>query len=149
LNHQLGSLSDSTDLVTITVGGNDTGWADVVQQCAYPYPWTCDEEIDAAERFVQNTLPGRLSEVYSAVSEAAPGAEIVVLGYPRLFNGEECNIITRISPDEQARLNDAADLLADTIGSVAADFGFTYVDVRDSFDGHAVCDDVEWLNGLS
>ena len=149
LNQQLGSLSGSTDLVTITVGGNDTGWADVVQQCAYPYPWTCEAEIDEAEQFIQDTLPDRLASVYAAVEAAAPAAQVVVLGYPRLFNGEECNFITRISPAEQARLNGAADLLAETIGAVAADHGLTYVDVRGPFDGHAVCDDTEWLNGLS
>lgn len=149
LSGQLGALSASTDLVTITVGGNDTGWAGVVQQCAYPAPLTCDAEIAAAEAFIRDQLPGKLHAVYDAIGSAAPNAQVVVLGYPRLFNGEECNIITRISPAEQAALNAAADLLAETIGLVAASHGFTYADVRGAFDGHAVCDDTEWLNGLS
>jgi lysophospholipase L1-like esterase len=149
LNEQLGGLSDSTDLVTITVGGNDTGWSGVVQQCAYPYPWTCDSQIDAAEEFIRNQLPARLHNVYNAVEDAAPNAEVIVLGYPRLFNGEQCNAITRISPGEQAQLNAAADLLATTIGQVATSHGFDYIDVRDAFDGHAVCDDTEWINGIS
>lgn len=149
LNQQLGALSASTDLVTITVGGNDTGWAGVVQQCAYPAPITCDSQIAAAEQFIRNQLPGQLHAVYDAVGAAAPNAQVVVLGYPRLFNGQECNIITRISQAEQAKLNAAADLLADTIGLVAASHGFTYVDVRSAFNGHAVCDSTEWLNGLS
>ncbi|MCD0445498.1 SGNH/GDSL hydrolase family protein [Glycomyces sp. A-F 0318] len=149
LTDQVGALSSGTDLVTITVGGNDTGWAGVVQQCAYPYPWTCDAQIEAAEEFIRDRLPAKLHDVYDAVESAAPNADVIVLGYPRLFNGEECNIITRISPAEQAQLNDAADLLADTIGQVALSHGFDYVDVRDAFDGHAVCDDAEWLNGLS
>jgi lysophospholipase L1-like esterase len=149
LGKQLGGLSDSTDLVTITIGGNDTGWTGVVQRCAYPYPWNCWSEIDAAEAFVRDQLPAKLHAVYDAVEEAAPNADVVVLGYPRLFNGEECNAITRISPGEQAALNDAADLLGDTIGTVATSHGFDYVDVRDAFDGHAVCDDAEWLNGIS
>ncbi|MCH7232603.1 SGNH/GDSL hydrolase family protein [Glycomyces sp. L485] len=149
VGEQLGALSSGTDLVTVTVGGNDTGWAAIIQQCAYPYPWTCDAEIDEAERFIQEDLPGRLRAVYDAVADAAPNAEVVVLGYPRLFNGEECNAITRISSDEQAQLNAGSDLLAETIGSVAGDYGFRYIDVRDRFEGHAICDDAEWLNGLS
>ncbi|GAB3645246.1 SGNH/GDSL hydrolase family protein [Glycomyces tarimensis] len=146
---QLGSLSSGTDLVTVTIGGNDTGWSSVIQQCAYPYPLTCDGQIDAAERYIQSELPGRLRAAYDAIVRAAPNAEVIVLGYPRLFNGEECNAITRISPAEQARLNSAADLLAAAIGSVAGDYGFRYVDVRGRFDGHSVCDDAEWLNGIS
>jgi len=149
LNNQLGGLSDSTDLVTITIGGNDTGWTGVVQQCAYPYPWTCWKEIDAAEAFVRDALPARLDEVYTAIEDAAPNAEVIVVGYPLLFNGEECNAITRISPGEQAALNDAADLLGDVVGTVAANHGFRYADVRAAFDDHAVCDDTEWLNGIS
>ncbi|MEU5875819.1 SGNH/GDSL hydrolase family protein [Glycomyces sp. NPDC047369] len=149
LSKQLGALSSSTDLVTITVGGNDTGWAGVVQQCAYPYPWTCDDEIDDAEAFIRDQLPAKLHAVYDAIEAAAPNAQVVVLGYPRLFNGEECNAITRISPGEQSQLNAAADLLATTTGQVAASHGFDYIDVRDAFDGHAVCDDTEWVNGIS
>lgn len=149
LTEQLGGLSDGTDLVTITIGGNDTGWARVVQQCAYPYPWTCDSQIDTAERFIRDQLPAKLHAVYDAIESAAPNAEVIVLGYPRLFNGEQCNVLTRISPAEQARLNDAADLLTETIGQAAGGHGFEYIDVRDAFDGHAVCDDAEWINGLS
>lgn len=72
-----------------------------------------------------------------------------MVGYPRLFNGEECNAGARISPAEQSALNNTADLLATTIGGRAAAHGFRFVDVRGAFTGHAVCDDVEWLNGLS
>ena len=149
VSSQLGGLSSSTDLVTVTIGGNDTGWASVVQQCAYPQPWTCDEEIDEAERYIQEELPGRLDTAYDAIASAAPNADVVVLGYPRLFNGEECNVIIRISSEEQALLNAAADLLAEAVGDRAAAHGFTYVDVRDAFEGHAICDDAEWLNGIS
>lgn len=149
LAHQLDELSDGTDLVTVTVGGNDTGWAGVIQRCAYPYPWTCTAQIAAAERFIRDQLPAKLHAVYAAIEEAAPNAEVVVVGYPRLFNGEQCNVITRISPAEQAALNGAADLLGDTVGTVAGSHGFTYLDVRDAFDDHAVCDDTEWINGLS
>ncbi|WP_246039480.1 SGNH/GDSL hydrolase family protein [Glycomyces buryatensis] len=147
--NQLGALSDSTDLVTVTIGGNDTGWASVIQQCAYPSPWTCDAEIAAAERYIDEQLPTDLSAAYDAIAAAAPNARVIVLGYPRLFNGEECNAITRISSAEQAALNNAADHLGRAIASVAGGYGFEYIDVRDSFEGHAICDDTEWLNGFS
>lgn len=149
IDGQLDGLSSSTDLVTVTVGGNDTGWASVVQQCVYPAPLTCDEEIDEAERYIEEDLPGRLAAAYDAITAAAPNADVIVLGYPRLFNGEECNIITRISPEEQARLNTAADLLAEAVGTTAAAHGLRHLDMRDAFDGHAICDDTEWLNGIS
>lgn len=149
LNSQMGNLNADTGLVTLQAGGNDTGWTDVIVSCARPWPWTCWDDIDNAKAFVQNELPGRLDTLYSGVRSAAPNAQVVVVGYPRLFNGESCNAITRISEEEQTELNAAADLLAETIGSVAASHGFSYADPRDEFTGHAVCDDEEWLNGLS
>ncbi|GAA4904477.1 GDSL-like lipase/acylhydrolase family protein [Stackebrandtia albiflava] len=148
-NEQLGNLSAETDLITVSAGGNDTGWTDVLVSCARPWPWTCWGDIDRAENFIRTTLPGRLDALYTDIAAAAPGATVIVVGYPRLFNGETCNFAARISAGEQERLNAAADLLSDTTEAVAADFGFTYLDARDAFDGHAVCDDVEWLNGLS
>ncbi|HEY6737345.1 MAG TPA: SGNH/GDSL hydrolase family protein [Actinopolymorphaceae bacterium] len=149
LNGQLGSLGVDTQYVTISIGGNDAGFASVITQCAKPWPTTCWGRIDEAQAFIRDTLPGRLDQVYSAIRSRAPHARVVVVGYPRLFNGEECNIAARISPGEQAELNETADLLATTIAARANAHGFTFVDVRSAFDGHAVCDDVEWVNGLS
>ncbi|WP_020579485.1 SGNH/GDSL hydrolase family protein [Actinopolymorpha alba] len=148
-NGQLGSLNSATTYVTVSVGGNDTGWSSVLLKCAQPWPTTCWGEIDAANSFIRNTLPGRLDGLYSAIRAAAPNARVVVVGYPRLFNGRECNLAARISPGEQSALNASADLLVTTIAGRAAAHGFRFVDARGPFTGHAVCDTVEWLNGLS
>lgn len=147
--NQLGSLNASTALVTVSVGGNDAGFADVITQCALPWPWTCTTDINNANNYIRNTLPGALNNLYTQIRAKAPNARVVVVGYPRLFNGEECNLGARISPSEQSALNATADLLATTIAGRAAAHGFRFVDVRSAFTGHAVCDDVEWLNGLS
>lgn len=148
--NQLDGLSESTDMVSLSVGGNDAGWVDVIISCARPDPWTCWDDIEEAENYIVNELPGTLDTLYSEVREAAPNANVVVAGYPRLFNETDvCNAIARISPEEQVALNQAADLLADTTADVASSHGFSFADVRDAFVGHAVCDDVEWLNGVS
>lgn len=149
LTKQLGSLNASTRYVTVSVGGNDTGWSSVVVQCAKPWPYTCWGDIDRAEAYIRTTLPGNLDQLYARIRALAPNARVVVVGYPRLFNGEECNAIARISPGEQAELNAAADLLATTIKARAGAAGFGFVDARGPFAGHAVCDDVEWINGTS
>lgn len=148
-NNQLGSLSGTTSYVTVSVGGNDAGFSDVITQCALPWPYTCTTQISNAQSFIRNTLPGLLDGLYSAIRTRAPNARVVVVGYPRLFNGEECNVGARISPAEQSALNQTADLLATTTAGRAAAHGFAFVDVRSRFTGHAVCDDVEWINGLS
>lgn len=149
ISGQLGSLNAGTNYVTVSAGGNDLNWTSVIIQCAKPWPYTCWGDIDQAENTIRTTLPGMLDQLYAAIKAKAPNARIIAVGYPRLFNGQECNIIARISPGEQSRLNAAADLLATTTAARAAANGIVFVDPRNAFNGHAVCDSVEWLNGTS
>jgi lysophospholipase L1-like esterase len=149
VQNQLASLNAGTTYVTVSAGGNDAGFSNVLVACARPWPYTCWNEINAANSFIRNTLPGRLDSLYSAIRSRAPNATIVVVGYPRLFNGEECNLFARISPGEQAELNRTADLLTTTIASRATAHAFPFADPRPSFTTHAVCDPIEWINGLS
>ena len=149
LANQLGTLSSSTNVVTISIGGNDAGFSSVITQCAKPWPYTCTKQINDANTFIRDTLPGKLDGVYDQIRSKAPNAKVIVVGYPRLFNGETCNALARISAGEQSSLNATADLLATTTKGRADAHGFTFVDPRGPFTGHAVCDDTEWLNGLS
>lgn len=148
LAEQLEPLDAETDLVTVTIGGNDIGWAEAVAACITPLS-QCTDDIEAAEARVRTELPALLDGVYGAITDRAPAARVYVLGYPRLFNEvDECDALGQVSVAEQRRMNQAADLLAETIAAAAAAHGLTYVDVRDVFVGHAVCDEVPYLHGL-
>lgn len=145
---QAGRLGADTDLVTITLGGNDIDWARAIRACVTPFTG-CIDDIEEAERRAENELPGKLAAAYGAVAERAPDASVYVLGYPRLFNAEdECDAFGQISIGEQKRMNRTADVLAGITEEAARAQGFTYVDVRSAFDGHAVCDPAPWINGL-
>ncbi len=149
-NNQVGALSGTTRFVTLSIGGNDAGFADVLTECAQPgWMSDCGSAIDGAQAFIRGTLPGRLRALYAAIRSRAPQATVVVVGYPRLFMGEDCNAFTWFSPEEQTRLNRTADLLNSTTSSLAAAAGFRFADPTGRFSGHAVCDDPEWVNGLS
>jgi hypothetical protein len=149
-NTQLSALSASTSYVSISVGGNDAGFADVLTECATPW-WAgdCNGAIDDAQAFINNTLPGRLGTLYASIRAKAPNAKVVVVGYPRIFMGEDCNAGTWFSPSEQSRLNQTADLLNSKTQAAASARGFGFANPTSRFIGHAVCDDVEWINGLS
>jgi Tol biopolymer transport system component len=148
LNNQVSALSTATKFATISIGGNDAGFSSVITECAKPLV-SCNDEIDSAQAFIQNTLPGRLDNVYTQIKTRAPNAVVAVVGYPRLFNGEDCNAATFFSSSELTRLNQTADLLASVTRARAQVRKFTFVDARAAFRGHAVCDNTEWLNGLS
>jgi lysophospholipase L1-like esterase len=147
---QLSALTATTSYVTISVGGNDAGFADVLTECAQPgWMSDCNGAINGAQTYINNTLPGSLSTLYASIKSRAPKAKVVVVGYPRVFNGEDCNALTWFSPDEETRLNQTADLINSKISAQATAKGFTFANPTTAFTGHAVCADVEYLNGLS
>lgn len=147
---QLGTLSTSTSLVTVQVGGNDAGYSKVISTCAQPW-WAadCNAAIDGAQAFIANKLGGRLNNLYGDVATKAPNARVVVVGYPRLFNGEDCNAGTWFSRKEMTRINDTADQLNARIKARATAAGYAFANPTKAYIGHAVCADVEWVNGLS
>ncbi|MEJ7833188.1 MAG: SGNH/GDSL hydrolase family protein [Nocardioides sp.] len=149
-NTQLSALSGTTNYVTISVGGNDAGFGNVLTECAKPW-WAsdCNKAIDGAQSFINNTLPGRLNTLYSSIRSRASTAKVVVVGYPRVFNGEDCNAGTYFSPAEETRLNQTADLLNGKLSAAAGARSFSFANPTSRFVGHAVCDSTEWLNGLS
>jgi len=149
ISKQLGTLSSSTSLVTITIGGNDAGFSEVILNCALYY-FTCGGAISNANNYITKTLPGVLDTTYNDIRAKATTAHVVVLGYPHLFTaeGKTCNANFLTSSHEK-ELNHTGDLLDSTISSRATTHGFTFVDPRTAFGPHEVCSSSEWLNGQS
>jgi lysophospholipase L1-like esterase len=149
-NNQLGPLNSGIELVTVQVGGNDAGFSSVITECAKP-SWlgNCNGAIDNAQNIINNTLPGRLDGLYNSIRSRATAARVTVVGYPRLFNGTDCNAGTFFSGAEMTRLNATADLLNSKISARAGAHGFAFVNPTSAFIGHSVCGNPEWINGLS
>ncbi|MYZ38369.1 MULTISPECIES: SGNH/GDSL hydrolase family protein [unclassified Streptomyces] len=145
---QLGPLTAGTDLVSISIGGNDAGFADVMTTCVLQSEATCLSRVAQARSFVDSTLPGNLNSVYSAIRSKAPSARVVVLGYPRFYqlNG---NCVVGLSENERAAINAAADHLNLVTSKRAADYGFAFADVARAFTGHEICSGSAWLHSVN
>ncbi|WP_309060180.1 SGNH/GDSL hydrolase family protein [Streptomyces sp.] len=147
LSGQLGPLSSATGLVSVSVGGNDAGFADVMTTCVLQSDSTCLSRIATARAYVDSTLPGRLDSVYSAIRTRAPNAHVVVLGYPRFYRlGTSC---LGLSETKRKAINDAADHLDNAIAQRARAHGFTFGDVRTTFAGHEICSGNSWLHSVN
>ncbi|QIP87240.1 SGNH/GDSL hydrolase family protein [Streptomyces sp. Tu 2975] len=145
---QLGPLNSSTDLVSLTVGGNDAGFADVMTTCVLQSESTCLNRIAQAKAYVDSTLPGKLDQVYSAISAKAPAARVVVLGYPRFYKlGGSC--LAGLSENERSAINGAADHLNTAIAKRAADHGYGFASVVGTFTGHEICSGSAWLHSVN
>ncbi|MGY1501979.1 SGNH/GDSL hydrolase family protein [Streptomyces sp. QTS52] len=147
LANQLTPLGASTGLVSISVGGNDAGFADVMSTCVLQSDSSCLARINTARAYVDSTLPGQLDAVYDAISSRAPGAHVVVLGYPRFYKlGQTC---LGLSEAKRSAINGASDYLNSALAKRAADHGFTFGDIKAAFTGHELCSGSSWLHSLN
>src|SRR6476661_7398873 len=137
-SNQLGTLTSTTSLVTITIGGNDAGFSNVIINCALYY-FTCGGAINEANSFIANKLGGLLDTTYNNIRSRATTAHVVVVGYPHLFtdSGTTCNVNFLTSGNER-KLNETGDKLDAKIKERVAAHGFTFVDSRSAFKAHEV-----------
>jgi hypothetical protein len=85
--------------------------------------------------------------VIGQIPAAAPNAQIVLMGYPRLVNDEVC-----VTAGNQA-LNQLADYVRDKQKAKVAELSKTgtrvaFADAIPAFRGHGICDSDEWINRL-
>ncbi|UNO42915.1 SGNH/GDSL hydrolase family protein [Streptomyces sp. MST-110588] len=147
LSKQLGALNSSTGLVSITVGGNDAGFADTMKVCATDTESACLTRVAQARTYIQGTLPGKLDQVYNAISGKAAAARVVVLGYPHIYKlGGTC---IGLSEKVRTAINAAADDINTVTAKRAADHGFAFGDVNTTFAGHELCSGSPWLHSIT
>jgi hypothetical protein len=147
LTKQIGAVKPATTLVTMTIGGNDIGFASLIYQCTLT---DCSAALDSARTNLEATLGGALDNVFNTVkADAAPGANIIALGYPHIFSGKACLATLGISATEMSKANALSDALDQVIAAHAANDGVTYESAIASFASHAVCSSSAWLNGLN
>lgn len=143
---QLEALDADTDLVTISIGGNDIRWSSAVAACLGGTDQQCAQAVALTRDAISNALPGLLESVYAQVAARAPDARVLVTGYPRLFSPEHGDFLAA-STSEQESLNEGADLLNAVTADAAADHGFRFVDVTKRFLAHGANAPDPWVLG--
>lgn len=143
---QLAALDVDTDLVMLSIGGNDIEWSSAVGACLLLLDVQCAGASASVRGLIATKLPGLLDALHTKISAAAPHARVIVTGYPRLFS-PEYGAFLGASPAEQQVLNDGADQLNAVVAAAAARYGFDFVDVTSRFVGHGVNAPDAWVLG--
>jgi lysophospholipase L1-like esterase len=144
---QLKRLSPDTDVVTLTVGGNNLDLPALVLACS-------TSELACATALAQrqalltqalfdpasSPLVADLAATIDAIQAKAPNATIYVTGYPLLFDPA--------FPDPALALavNSLTVMLNMVIENVAEAKGATYVDVTGAFATHGIGSGDPWFN---
>jgi len=152
---QLAGLpSNGNRLVTVTVGGNDAGFADELVNC---FLSNCTRNRAVLESRIDG-LVGPLTSLYDEIQAAAPGDRVLVGGYPLLVPDPDvrgwCYALTfLITSAERDMIRDLGVRLNDVIDRAAAAAGVTSVttDLEVRFTGHEACQNSsrDWIYGLS
>ena len=150
LSTQVPALSSGADLITITIGGNDAGFAPTVLSCEVSSDAACAATVASAENEITQTLPGKLDATYAAIRSKAPAATVVVLDYPQLFDTSKSSCgLGGLSLAKRKSLNDGAVTLDTVVRSRAQAAGFTFAEVQGTFAGHGICSSSPYLNNLT
>lgn len=155
---QVSRIAGDPGVITITIGGNDAGFADVLSDCV---TGDCAARYDRPSGDVLEErigeLGARLPSVYRAIQRAAPRARLVVVGYPRLFPARaprrrpvgNCAAGKEIKADEVDYLNARTTSLNAAIAGAADVAGADFVDVTGAFSGRELrCEGETYLNRL-
>ncbi|MFF0777996.1 SGNH/GDSL hydrolase family protein [Streptomyces sp. NPDC003720] len=158
---QVNAVDADTDLVTVTIGGNDNGTfinailacgtAGVLSggqgsPCKDKYGSSFDDAIDA------NTYPA-LRTALGSVRAKAPGARVAVLGYPWITPATadpSCFVRLPIASGDVPYLHAMQAHLNAVVRRAAEESGATYVDFAQASTGHDACQAVgtRWIEPL-
>lgn len=148
LDSQVDALGPDTDLVTVTIGGNDIGFVDIITTCGRlsltnPFGNPCQRHYnsggsDQLGELIGETR-GQVDAVLDAIAERAPQAEVVVVGYLRIMPERlGCWPLMPVSIGDVRYLNTVQDQLNAMLGEAATAAGATYVDPGTTR-GHDAC----------
>ena len=86
------NIDGVVDYVTLTVGGNDVDFADIITTCATGSTYLGSNKLEKKMESLWNnfdTTQANIKKVYSDIQNAAGSqAEIIVAGYPKLLDKE-------------------------------------------------------------
>jgi hypothetical protein len=150
ISSQLSALSASTNLVSVTVGGDDVGFESVMLTCEVLFLVTsaCVRAIDKAAASAQASLPGKLDILLSEIRADAPNAIVIVLDYPLFYDLSKSSSCTVLTATDRKAVNHGINVLDGLIKTAADRSDDVFADVRRAFAGHEICDTGSWLNSV-
>ncbi|SFS85908.1 SGNH/GDSL hydrolase family protein [Saccharopolyspora flava] len=155
---QYDALSPSTDLVTVTIGGNDVSLVQAAVSClnALPEPvgsscadrFTADGGDELAERIDEFTPD--LDAALDEIADRAPNAEIVVVGYGTYLPPGGCYPKEPMWARDADYIQSSVDRLSARLGERARAHGAKFVDLGPVSEGHDVCQapDQKYFEGV-
>ncbi len=152
------SSPTANSLITITIGGNDVGFSSELQNCITSFHSCTSRQSIISQRIT--ALEPRLAGVYQEIRQAAPGADILIVGYPLLIANPsiaDCHnpiVYVGLSASEMTMICTLATQMDNVIKQAANQVGVTPATTvaEAAFAGHEACtanESQEWINEIA
>jgi lysophospholipase L1-like esterase len=154
---QLDAVTDGTDLVTVSLGVNDFSWyLDLMFGCTTaaaedPTGSPCARRSTGREPDLTALPPqigARLETLLTEVHRRAPGARVLVVGYPQSVPARGTCPELPLAAGDYPFVRAQWEAMNAAMREAAASAGATFVEVLVASEGHDVCAGGDaWVNG--
>jgi lysophospholipase L1-like esterase len=153
---QLDAVNKNTQLVTMTIGGNDSNvFVNVIVDCGTAGLSTLGQGSPCKDRYgssfddtIRTTTYPSIVKALQAVRAKAPHAKIAILGYPWVMPPSVgCYPRMPVAEGDVPYVRDIQATLNDAVRRAAAATGVTYIDFSTVSEGHDACQPigVRWI----
>lgn len=150
---QLDAVGESTDLVTLSMGGNDFRLVtELFTNCVYgaihrPTEAPCAEAFASLLEVRLAVVQQRLVTAVEGIRDRAPGARVVVVSYPQIYpeDGGCPNLL--LAQGDLPYAKQVVEGLVDAQRAAAEATDADFVDVFAATEGHDMCSDEPWIAG--
>ena len=156
------ALGAGTDLVTLGLGGNDDGLfptittvcPDLRRRDPSGAPCRRSQRRDGVDRLMQAAarVQDDAGRALAAIAQHAPGARIVVVGYPTITPtttaaSATCPDLLPLADGDVAWFGELVARVNASLEAAARTAGVAFLDLATATRGHDVCSDDPWING--
>ncbi len=156
---QFDALRPDTDLVTLTISGNDFGFTEIIFTCARasatdPLGNPCEREATAggtdfyAQRIA--AVAPKVAQVLEGIRTRSPHATVLLVGYLRILpRAVGCYPVLPIARGDVPYLDGLEQQLTAMLADQAFNHGAAFVDSYAGSSGHDACQlpGVKWVEG--
>jgi lysophospholipase L1-like esterase len=156
---QFDALTDDVDLVTVGIGANDFSlFSFLMYRCLQlaesdragaPCREAYDE--DGTDRLLAQVeeIRSRVESVVTEIRERAPEARVVMVTFPKFLpDWGVCPDLVPLAKGDYAYVREVNLALSEAQAAGAAAAGAAVLDMYAASDGHDICSDQPWVNGI-
>lgn len=148
-------------ILTVSIGGNDIGFADILKNCVMPHLglhpsdnicYSSYEDRLELKNLIDRMVPKWVS-VFSRLRTASPISNLYVVGYPQIaYSKGDCALNVRLAKSELEFSVELINYLNDTLRQAASMAGANYIDISEALSGYRLCETASYnvaVNGLT